>query len=236
MLAVSQADASLTPGSPVPTTPAWPGMQEGLQQPVQQQPVPVQSLVHSEPAPSMSVPPSSTSMSVTDSDMQQHQQQPILPATLPAPSPSSSAATGTTGTTPELAAVLDAHNKHRAHHGVPALVWDANLAASAAAWADGCPAGHSGQTGVGENMAWGQSTWTAAVDAWYDEVRLYNFTAPGWSSTTGHFTQVVWRDTTRLGCALESSCSSGATYVCQYKEPGNMMSADWAQQVPSEVS
>jgi hypothetical protein len=36
---------------------------------------------------------------------------------------------------------------------VPTLVWDDALAASAARWAAGCPSGHSGYAGVGENMA-----------------------------------------------------------------------------------
>lgn len=51
------------------------------------------------------------------------------------------------------------------------VVWDGALAASAARWAAGCPTSHSGYQGVGENMAWGFVSLTAAVGAWYAEVR-----------------------------------------------------------------
>jgi hypothetical protein len=41
----------------------------------------------------------------------------------------------------------------RAKHGAPALEWDASIAATSQSWAAGCPNGHSGQRGLGENMA-----------------------------------------------------------------------------------
>jgi hypothetical protein len=50
-------------------------------------------------------------------------------------------------------------------------VWDTAIASTAQAWAAGCPNGHSGTSGVGENMAWGYPSLVAAVDAWYAEVR-----------------------------------------------------------------
>jgi hypothetical protein len=65
---------------------------------------------------------------------------------------------------------LARHNMYRRRHGVPDLVWDASVAATAARWAQGCPNGHSGYSGVGENMAWGYNDFNAVVDAWYDEV------------------------------------------------------------------
>ena len=71
----------------------------------------------------------------------------------------------------DLVAGLDQHNSYRARHGVGALVWDNDLAAGAGKWVAKCPQGHSGEEGVGENMAWGYKSLTAAVDAWYSEVR-----------------------------------------------------------------
>lgn len=68
------------------------------------------------------------------------------------------------------AAVLCLH-RYRGQHGVPALKWDATLAAQAQKYADSCPSGHSGTAGVGENMAWGYSDFNAVVDGWYNEVR-----------------------------------------------------------------
>jgi hypothetical protein len=42
----------------------------------------------------------------------------------------------------------------------------------------------------------------------YKESQAYDFNAPGFSSATGHFTQVVWKASARLGCAVQV-CSSG---------------------------
>ena len=48
--------------------------------------------------------------------------------------------------------ILSAHNKHRSDHGVPALLWDDNLAASAANWAANCVFGHEFNNEYGENI------------------------------------------------------------------------------------
>merc|ERR1711953_1061347 len=69
-----------------------------------------------------------------------------------------------------------------------------------------------------------------AVSSWYNELTNpgYDFQNPGFSSGTGHFTQVVWKASTKLGCALKV-CSTlrGAGwrnanfFVCEYSPPGN---------------
>jgi hypothetical protein len=38
---------------------------------------------------------------------------------------------------------------------------------------------------------------------------------------TGHFTQVVWRQTTQLGCGV-STCRGMDIWVCEYDPPGNV--------------
>lgn len=38
---------------------------------------------------------------------------------------------------------------------------------------------------------------------------------------TGHYTQVVWKDTTLIGCAFNLACRTMDFLVCQYKSPGN---------------
>ncbi|WIA37933.1 hypothetical protein OEZ86_001310 [Tetradesmus obliquus] len=134
---------------------------------------------------------------------------------------------------PELQAAVDRQNSLRAKHGAPALQWDDAIASTAQSWAAGCPNGHSGTRGVGENMAWGYASLADAVQAWYDEVKLYDFSNPGWSPSTGHFTQIVWLSTSRLGCAINSACS-WPTYVCQYGPPGNILGTDWSKQVQRE--
>ena len=57
---------------------------------------------------------------------------------------------------------------------------------------------------------------------WYDEVAMYNFTQPGFSSATGHFTQVVWKATTKVGCAIVISSKGKVIGVCHYTSSGNV--------------
>jgi uncharacterized protein YkwD len=53
---------------------------------------------------------------------------------------------------------------------------------------------------TGENLAAGYANASNAVDAWADERTAYDFNNPGFSESTGHFTQVVWKATTTVGC------------------------------------
>ena len=64
------------------------------------------------------------------------------------------------------------------------------------------------------------STTNQATDMWYNEVITpgYDFDNQGFDSGTGHFTQVVWKGSTKLGCGI-----SGVYVVCRYCETaGNM--------------
>jgi len=78
----------------------------------------------------------------------------------------------------------------------------------------------------GENL-WGTSgtyTIAGAVSAWYNEIGKYSWASPGYSSAVGHFTQVVWRVSTSVGC---SWCDNGSMQIiiCQYSPPGNLIGA-----------
>ncbi len=55
------------------------------------------------------------------------------------------------------------------------------------------------------------------------QVSQYNFANGGFSGATGHFTQLVWKDTTRIGCGYNFGCSM-KTYVCNYDPPGGAFS------------
>jgi len=65
-----------------------------------------------------------------------------------------------------------------------------------------------------------------AVKAWYDEESKYNYASPGFSGATGHFTQVVWKGSARLGCAIRQCATMAggrpASFIsCHYSPPGN---------------
>jgi uncharacterized protein YkwD len=116
----------------------------------------------------------------------------------------------------------------RAQHCAPPLTWSPKVAASAQAWADhlrgrGCALEHSGGR-YGENLAAGTAgllTPAAVTGMWYDESKRYSFAHGGFSMSTGHFTQLVWRDTRAVGCGV-ASCGGMDVWVCQYDPPGNV--------------
>jgi len=43
-------------------------------------------------------------------------------------------------------------------------------------------------------------------------IALYDFTKPGYSSATGHFTQIVWKGTSKIGCAA-ATCADGTIFT-----------------------
>lgn len=63
----------------------------------------------------------------------------------------------------------------------------------------------------------------SAIDYWYAGVFNYSYNKPGFDKTTGHFTQVVWKESDKLGCAKSKSKISGNYYVvCNYYSHGNV--------------
>ncbi|ODV93974.1 hypothetical protein PACTADRAFT_19980, partial [Pachysolen tannophilus NRRL Y-2460] len=123
--------------------------------------------------------------------------------------------------------ILEEHNSKRALNQAPALTWNSTLETYAANYASeyDCSSGvleHSDGP-YGENLALGYDT-IPAVDAWYDEISLYNFSDPGFSESTGHFTQVVWVSSVQLGCAYKDCGSYYGQYtICEYSPAGNVL-------------
>ncbi|KAL1202897.1 Pathogenesis-related protein PR-1 [Cardamine amara subsp. amara] len=125
---------------------------------------------------------------------------------------------------------LDPHNAARDALGLSPLVWDSKIASYATWWANqrryDCSLTHS--TGpYGENLFWGSgSDWTStfAVESWTEEAKSYNHMTNSCEGDgmCGHYTQIVWRDTKRLGCA-RVVCENGAGVfiTCNYDPPGN---------------
>ena len=135
--------------------------------------------------------------------------------------------------TVELQRALDTHNLLRAQHGSPPLVWSDSCALTAQSYAQylidhnlfkhGMKVDATGAP-VGQNLAWSSNrTWdpSNAVQKWYDEVSLYNFGNPKFSPSTGHFTQVVWKDTQKVGIGKASNALR-TIVVAHYSSPGNV--------------
>lgn len=125
---------------------------------------------------------------------------------------------------PESEQWLSSHNRYRRLHQSRDLQWSDTLADSARAYADTCPRGHS-SSDYGENIAWATYVQLPekVVARWYGEEPDYDYERPRFSSGIGHFTQIVWRATTKVGCACRSDCPGRYrdVCVCQYNPPGN---------------
>ncbi|NOK20304.1 CAP domain-containing protein [Corallococcus carmarthensis] len=152
--------------------------------------------------------------------------------------------TGTDGGGVELTQfardMLEAHNAARAaakpapSPALEPLTWDPEVAAVAQKWADNCSYEHnSGRGNAGENIAAATPDYLntkAVVKGWVDEVADYDYSKNTCAAgkVCGHYTQVVWRNTRRLGCATKrctvNSPFGGSAWdfwVCNYAPPGN---------------
>lgn len=122
------------------------------------------------------------------------------------------------------------HNERRECHNAPLLAWDSQLAYEAKRHADRCVFAHDATANAGENLAIGYPDDRLAMKAWYDEVRLYN---GNWSPATGHYTQMVWVATTKLGCAT-AQCPQGRFLVCRYLKAGNVLGQFQSNVLPAK--
>lgn len=149
---------------------------------------------------------------------------------------------------PQLEGITQAHNDVRAMASatdpLPPLVWSDKLAATAAAWVAMCrdtqaPIGlldHNPERSTGHPYYVGESVYgkggspdlstpKEAVTAWAAEQTSYDYATNTCNGICGHYTQIVWRATTELGCAI-GECQ-GLTFrtsiVCNYGPGGNQM-------------
>ncbi|ROW03632.1 hypothetical protein VPNG_07195 [Cytospora leucostoma] len=130
-------------------------------------------------------------------------------------------------------AVLNSTNFYRREHNASAVSWNDTLASYASSYLSSmgslspdsgseCDFAHSGGP-YGENLAIGCGDVTGCVGLWGDEREEYDFDNPGFSEETGHFTQLVWKDTTAVGCGRRL-CGERAWYlVCEYWPRGNVI-------------
>lgn len=148
------------------------------------------------------------------------------------------AVTGSKISKSEAQLALDHHNKVRADVGSPALKWSPELSKFAQEWADhladnNCDMQHRPHSGewsqkYGENIFWGSASSYTPLDAsesWYSEIKDYTYAALNESNwyNTGHYTQMVWKNTTYVGIGVAKCSDGGIIIVANYDPPGNYM-------------
>ena len=146
--------------------------------------------------------------------------------------------TASDGTRNLPAKLLALHNQARTEVGAPPLVWDESLAQAAAAYGpDLARIGrlvHSPREirpGQRENlaMAWTETTSPEElVGLWTDEKRMLTpglfpaVSRTGYWKDVAHYTQMVWKSTTHVGCAVHSDQRGWSYLICRYSPPGNV--------------
>jgi pathogenesis-related protein 1 len=143
--------------------------------------------------------------------------------------------------------ILAAHNQLRAALGIAPLRWSGQMQDYAQQWAthlaqgNGCQMqhrshAHANPLEAGENLYWASPLrWSdgrtevqaispaAVAQDWASEAADYNVASntcrPG--AQCGHYTQMVWRTTTEVGCGMAVCPDKGQIWVCSYNPPGN---------------
>lgn len=134
--------------------------------------------------------------------------------------------------------LLAAHNAERQRLGVKPLVWSAKLAAHAKTWSQALAVSdmmeHSvsaADGGEGENLWFGTKddyTPEEMIGAFVEEGLLFkrgrvpDISTTGRWEDVGHYTQLVWKDTREVGCAITSN-QRRDVLVCRYWPPGNIV-------------
>lgn len=146
-----------------------------------------------------------------------------------------------------MAGMTEAHNSVRADLGLPKVAWSDDLAEFALEWAqylaerNGCGMHHRPNQGkdgpsYGENLYWASAVRLGngtrqrqrisprqVVSSWVREQQDYdqeqNRCRRG--KSCGHYTQVVWETTRRIGCGMAACPDMSQVWVCNYDPPGN---------------
>ncbi|KAJ8299047.1 hypothetical protein KUTeg_023107 [Tegillarca granosa] len=122
----------------------------------------------------------------------------------------------------EQTLIINTHNNYRAG------TWDDEVASIAQKWADNCVTSHDqnynrfipGRLQSGQNLYYGSAkvTWDQPINAWHSEVSDFTFGGSNNLGQVGHYTQVVWAKSTKIGCGY-AKCGSVYYYVCNYSPP-----------------
>lgn len=137
-----------------------------------------------------------------------------------------------------LVGITNGHNVVRSNEAasLSPLVWDSDIASVAQAYAEQCVYAHNSlrneQYGsvLGENMyaSTGDVTADRVVSSWAREKQDYDYKTNSCSGICGHYTQMIWDTSTRLGCGFAycpdlqiGSYTGWNIVVCNYNPAGN---------------
>ncbi|XP_012340177.1 uncharacterized protein LOC100872406 isoform X5 [Apis florea] len=129
---------------------------------------------------------------------------------------------------------LETHNFYRARHGVPPLRLNKQLCKTSQDWANILATRgrleHRANTDYGENLycMWSSNPKTIVhgdepVNEWYAEEGQHQYGKEPTTLKTGHFTQVVWKDSTELGVGMARNRNGEVYVVCNYNPAGNFL-------------
>ena len=125
--------------------------------------------------------------------------------------------------------ILIAHNAVRSELNLPSLQWSNELAALSQKWADTLLAQnrfyHNPSSSYGENLFMingGSASPASVVWHWASESRNYDYISNTCNGICGHYTQLVWRRTSIVGCAVARG-KGREVWVCNYDPPGNVL-------------
>jgi len=135
-------------------------------------------------------------------------------------------------------------NKYRTMHQAPPLALDDTITNASQEWSNNLLTTnvfqHSGNKLYGENLAYfsgyGSNMMVLlkkSVDAWYNEVKMYDFNNPGFSASTGHFTCLVWKSSTSYGIGIAIDAKMRAYIVMNTSPPGNYVGQFKANVLPA---
>ncbi|MEP2275033.1 MAG: CAP domain-containing protein [Reichenbachiella sp.] len=131
----------------------------------------------------------------------------------------------------EMKLLIEKHNYWRSEVGIGDISYSDELATAANSWAielkkQGCNFSTS-QNAYGENIfkgTVGYFTVGDAVDSWGAEKQNYDYKKNKCETgkICGHYTQIVWKNTTEIGCA-KTLCDGSVIWICNYNPPGNFV-------------
>ncbi|HLH16510.1 MAG TPA: CAP domain-containing protein [Bryobacteraceae bacterium] len=123
--------------------------------------------------------------------------------------------------------MLAAHNAVRAEVKTRPLVWSDKLAEAAQNWANRLIVervlAHQKHSKYGENLFETNGSGTPpaeVVKRWASEAANYDYKTNRCNGACLHYTQIVWHDTRRVGCAVARGAGH-EVWVCEYDPPGN---------------